>query len=499
MKPGTKKRERLLIISNQQKGKNKQSGVVLLLLVIALALTFTTYYFSNISLTDINVDNVKKTRLALKQAKQALLNYASIETYIDSLRAGKYGFLPCPDYVAAFQEGVQDGNCGATNVSQIGWLPSITLELPYNKDSIGSCLLYAVSGMYKQSPETAMLNEDSNGFFQTVDDTVTPVKGLVPGDRVVAIIFSPGDVLPGQVRTFLAGSNCGGDYANEDDYLEGDGITDNSTVSVIADSIDQFIHATPASNAEAVPYNDRFITISREELWGRISTSDVFISKMRNLTKALAECIFSYAKNNAFDRLPYPAPMDLTDYRVNINYDDRPDDTSGYAGRLPFVVANSNTIITVGGVNDLFTQGTCDIANGISQDLNIAGSEYRILWQNWKDHFFYVVSKDFAPAATAASCGGNCITVDGIQRAGVVIFSGSRLGAQVRTGPVGPAGLADANTKQNIKNYLENGNEDVFPDFGGNGAYVKVTPANSNDIMFCITDTSPRKVVDCTL
>ena len=117
MKPGTKKRERLLIISNQQKGKNKQSGVVLLLLVIALALTFTTYYFSNISLTDINVDNVKKTRLALKQAKQALLNYASIEAHIDPLRVGEYGFLPCPDYNPALQEGVQDGNCGVTDVS----------------------------------------------------------------------------------------------------------------------------------------------------------------------------------------------------------------------------------------------------------------------------------------------------------------------------------------------------------------------------------------------
>ena len=489
-----------MITGNQQKGKKTQNGIALLVLVIVLALTFTTYYFSNISLIEINVDNAKKTRLALKQAKQALLNYASIEAHIDPLRVGKYGFLPCPDYNPALQEGVQDGNCGPTNVNKIGWLPGLTLELPYKKDGAGSCLLYAVSGMYKQSPATAMLNEDTNGFFQTVDNTVTPVQGLVAEDRVVAIIFSPGDVLTGQARTFSAGSNCGGDYANEGAYLEGDGVTDNSTVSVIADSIDQFIHATPTSSTEALPYNDRFITISREELWGKISTSNDFISKMRNLTQALAECISSYATNNALDRLPYPATMVLADYRIDTNYDDSPNNSNGYAGRLPLVVADSNAIIDVGDLNDLFTQGACDIAsaNGNSQDLNIAGSEYRLLWQNWKDHFFYVVSKDFAPAAPAAgaaSCGVDCITVDGIQRAGAVIFSGRRISPQVRTGPVGP----DANTKQNIGNYLENGNDAVFPDFGGNGAYVKVVPVNSNDIMFCITDTSPTAVVDCTL
>ena len=88
MKHGIKKRARLLITGDQQKGKKKQGGIALLVLIIVLALTFTTYYFSNISLTEINVDNVKKTRLALKQAKQALLNYAFIEAQIDPLRVG---------------------------------------------------------------------------------------------------------------------------------------------------------------------------------------------------------------------------------------------------------------------------------------------------------------------------------------------------------------------------------------------------------------------------
>ena len=473
--------------------KKRQDGLALILLVITIALTFTTYYFSKISLVEIDVDNVKKTRVALKQAKQALLNYASIEAYVDAPRSAEYGFLPCPDNVGgAIQEGIQDGNCGPTDVSQIGWLPNITLEIPYKKDGTGSCLLYAVSGMYKQSPQTAMLNEDTNGFFQTVDDTTTPLQGLTPDDRVVAIIFSPGDVLSVQSRTFLVGSNCGSDYTNESSYLEGDGVTNNSTLWPNANLIDQFIHATSTSSNEVIPYNDQFITISREELWKQISTSDGFISKMRNLTQSLAECISSYAANNLHNRLPYPAPMNLANYGVNINYDDYPDDTSGYAGRYPFDVSSSNAIITVVGANEIFTQGLCDVMNGNSQNLTV-GSEYYRLWENWKDHFFYVVSNDYEPATAAAGC-GNCITVNGIQRAGVVIFSGSRLGSQLRTGPVG----LDINTKQTIGNYLENSNDAVFPDIGGNGGYANVDPVTSNDIMFCITDNSPTTVVDCT-
>ena len=473
--------------------KKRQDGLALILLVITIALTFTTYYFSKISLVEIDVDNVKKTRVALKQAKKALLDYASMEAYIDPSQLAEYGFLPCPDYVAsATQEGIQDGNCGATDVSQIGWLPNINLDLTYKKEGKGSCLLYAVSGMYKQSPKTVMLNGDTNGFFQTVDNTATPVQGLTAGDRIVAIIFSPGDVLSGQSRVFVAGSNCGSDYTNESNYLEGDGTTDNSTLSPNANSIDQFIHVTSTSSNEVVPYNDKFITISREELWKKISLSDGFISKMRSLTKSLAECVSSYATNNLLDRLPYPAPMNLADYRVNTNYDDYSDGTSGYAGRFPFSVTSSNTIIAVGGSNDIFTQGLCDVPNGNSQNLT-AGSEYHRLWEHWKDHFFYVVSNDYEPATTAAGC-GNCITVNGIQRAGVVIFSGSRLGSQLRTGPVG----LDINTKQTIGNYLENNNDTVFPDMGGNGGYANVDPITSNDIMFCITDNSPTTVVDCT-
>ena len=61
-----------------------------------------------------------------------------------------------------------------------------------------------------------------------------------------------------------------------------------------------------------------------------------------------------------------------------------------------------------------------------------------------------------------------------------MIFAGSSIG-QTRIGPVAPV---DINTKDLIANYLENGNEALFPDLTGNGAYA----TGGNDIMFCIEE-----------
>ena len=238
--------------------------------------------------------------------------------------------------------------------------------------------------------------------------------------------------------------------------------------------------------------NDQFITISRDELWSEITVRSDFNTKMSNLTEALALCLSDYATANLKNRLPWPAPMNLADYRIDINYDDNADAALGYAGRFPYIVKDSNDVIVIAAADDvLFKQAGCDTLilpiGGTTVDL-IGGvdDEYINLWKNWKDHFFYVVSQDYAPAPVVADVASTCpplpapatcITVDGTPRAAALIFAGSSVG-QTRTGPVGP----DINTKQLIANYLENGNETVFPDPTGNGAYV----TGGNDIMFCI-------------
>ena len=558
--------------------------------------------------------------------------------------------------------------------------------------------MYAVSGAYKLNTAPYMLNEDTNGMFQVVNAAGTVLEGAAAQDRVVAIVFAPGDSVSGQARTFDSTSLCGknyeiggvevNDYVTE--YLEGDGATDNGVLDGGVDTIDQFIQATSTSATESTPYNDRFITITRDEVWAAILERYDFNEKMKNLTEALAKCLSDYAVGNISHRLPWVAPMNLSDYRLNANYNDS-DSTSGYAGRFPFLVDDSNAKIDISVPPDeLFDMAGCNAlavgsgASAVTANLldpsvpavpasppmpaipAIPATEYRKLWNNWKDHFFYVVSKAYEPvdvsvannnaaavaaayaaadaaavaaaaarvtadtasiikdaaadaasslavpdlvaanvaanvasaaaviitaiavtdvttaadasaaataadvaaavadvdinvsnntilagaetdntaaattnaataaanAATAAadivdavvtnnmiaaaaastaaeaasvsataaadaadvasatarvaaaaaattSCAGNCISVNGIEKAGVVIFAGSRQGVQERAGPVAPA---DADTKSLISNYLENGNESVFPDNAGTGAYS----TDINEHMFCI-------------
>ena len=476
MKPGIKKRVRLLRISNKQKGKKKQNGIVLLVLVIIIALTLSAYYFSSISVVDIKIDNIEKTRTVLKQAKQALINYAV--THSDgngSGDPGEYGYLPCP-YISDATEGKQDLTCGARNVNSIGYLPWVSMNMSVLKDASGNCLWYAVSGSYKNNINSRLINEDTNGMFQLVDSSGAVVTGNVAEDRVVAVIFSPGPVLDSQNRTNNVATFCGEDGASPSEYLEGKGGADNSDLSIDADTIDQFLQASLTSSSEAAPYNDNFISITREEIWSAILNRSDFNNKMTDLTEVLAKCLSQYAAISKKDRLPWTAPMKLADYRDDSNYDD----ASGYAGRFPFIITDSNTAITVGSNDELFTQAACNILGGLTVDLTNTSSEYRILWNHWKDHFFYVLSKDFEPAAKTASCGSNCITVNTVPMAGIVIYAGPRQGVQIRNGAVA---AGDADTKDDISNYIDDAiNQIAFIDGTGKGAYI----TGGNDIIYCI-------------
>ncbi len=476
--------------------KKKQKGIALLVLVVVLALTISIYYFSNISIAKIQADKLQKTQLALKQAKQHLLGYAvsRVDLTVPSPQPGRFGYLPCPSNDNA-TEGVSDGTCELKHENSLGWLPWKSLGVSPIKDGNGSCLLYAVSGDYKVAPTTDMLNEDTNGMFQIVDEMGVPVQGITPPDRLVAVIFSAGDALTGQNRVFQDDTQCGNDDDNYSAYLEslevspGDVVDNSALATGIADDVYRIVQAATAINKAII--NDQFITISRDEVWSAITARSDFNDKMSNLTEALAVCLSTYATGNGKNRLPWPAPMDLADYRPDDNYNDNADAAPGYAGRFPYIVKDSNDDIVIAAADDaLFTEAACDSlilpTGGITVDLLAiapgASEEYTNLWKNWKDHFFYVVSQEYAPASTvvdiaAPPCPGDCITVDVMDRAAAIIFAGSISGNQTRAGP------PEASTKHLIANYLENGNEDDFPDSDGNSAYIT---GGGNDIMFCI-------------
>lgn len=493
----------------QQIKQAGQKGIALLLLVVSVALAAISYFVAEMSTAEIRLERIDATGKALQRAKQALIAYAVTYGDIDADAnglpdfPGEYGYLPCPDYNAGLAEGIEDsGNCGARSVSKLGYLPWRTLGLPGLKDESGTCLMYAVSGDYKNdesafpSNKALLLNEDSNGMFQVVDDSGAVLEGVNPDDRIVAIILAPGKPLPGYGRSVNpAGSVCGFEYTNYPAYLDAAGIFDNSSLAALPYQVDQFIHATAETVSDTAPnpYNDRFVTISRDEIWQALTARPDFVQKITNLTEALAMCLGDYAAVNGLGRLPWPVQADLADYQQNASYNDNADESPGYAGRLPFIVDDSNDEIGVAGSAELFTLAACNaltVASGAVVDLQTPGAEYRKLWDNWKDHFFYVVSQDHAPDNVAATCGSDCITVNGVQRAGLVVFGGFREAGQVRIEPV----AGDPDTKRDVASYMENANRNEFPDSDGDGAY---STAGTNDIMYCLTATVPPVTSAC--
>lgn len=488
-----------------------QKGIVLLALVVFMALAVMAYVVSELSVVEVKQQRLESTAKTLQRAKQALIAYAVTYADMDGTDAdllpdfpGEYGFLPCPDYNAGGAEGNEDKiNCGISGFPKLGFFPWRTLDLPVLSDSSGSCLLYAVTGEYKNdispsSNKTEMLNEDTNGMFQIVDATATVVKGADPEDRVVAIIFAPGKPFPTHPRNFVPGSLCGDDYLNYDNFLEsavifGGSIIDNSNVSLSNELLDQFIHATWISSDgdSANPNNDKFLTITRDEIWSVVVNRTDFIQKISDLTEALAMCLSNYAAANTLDRLPWPAAMTMADYRVNENYNDTP--ATGHAGRFPFFVDNSNDDIPGANISiEIFEEAACSalsVTSGAVVDLLTPDAEYRVLWNNWKDHFFYVVSQGYAPNSGVAAC-GNCITVDTVQRAAAIIFSGSRQLGETRNEPIG----VDADTKYNVDNYLDFISSDNFPDLAGNKPY---STAGTNDVFVCLSTDSPPVVIAC--
>jgi len=484
--------------------KKKQKGIAMLMIVIALALTISVYYFSTVSVVDIKNDDSLNTQAELKRAKQALLDYALIN-WRRTGEGGKIGKLPCTDSGNLNPEGEQEPTCGIAYANAIGFFPWRTLGIDPPKDSSGSCFLYVVSPAYKSSPEAA-LNRDSYGQIQIVDSTgATVVQGLTPEDRPVAVIIAPGDALAGQARVFDEDSICGLDYVNiPGEYLDNDGTTDNAALAAAVNNvIDVLVNSYAGSEDwdNPNPLNDRLITITHEEFWDAMDSSitdAAFDTRMDNLTEAIALCLAAYGNNNG-DHLPMPASLDLdgNEYRNDSSYDDSAILTSGFSGRLPYDISNANLVLAGPNDDKLFKNTVCDdidLVDGTYNNINFNDNsgadqgEFFDLWQNWKDHFFYAISNAHKPDAVVAPCAANCISVNGADYAGIVFFSGLKQAGQQRYAPPFDSALAadGIDDKDDVVNYLENGNAVLFPDNVGNQVYFPAAPP-SNDIMFCIT------------
>jgi len=319
----------------------QQSGAALLIGMVVLASVVAFYMMGQFGAVSSKHDRIDNRVEQLGKAKRALI--ASAVAYIED-HPGEFGFMPCPDQTEAgiLPEGEQESICsGNQNESVIGRLPWRTLDLPPLKDNANECFWYAVSGPYKHTngagDKTAMLNEDTNGLFQVYDSAGNLIYGANPNERVVAVVLAASLPLAGQDRTPIAETvSCSGHYTVAD-YLEGDGDIDNASLDTVVnpDSVDRFIRGGTNSDTDANPFNDRLITITRDEIWNAVKRRGDFTDKLQDLTIELANCIKDYGDAGTDRNLPWPGPVALADYRVDVNYSDIDLGAGSVFGRLP--------------------------------------------------------------------------------------------------------------------------------------------------------------------
>ncbi|MCP4076562.1 MAG: hypothetical protein GY744_10285 [Gammaproteobacteria bacterium] len=494
--------------------KQEQSGLALLLFMVVM-IGFIIAGFSGFlasSVSQLNEQKKLKNMKALLEAKEALLSYAVDYTVRDIGPGGgadgnvdlyRMGKLPCPDANSAINsEGGQDATCGLTGVNSYGYFPFKTLGRGKIEDASGECLWYVVSGDYKNNPNN-MVNRDSLGYLKLVDENDNLKHNASIDNFPIAFIISPGSTIDQDRLPNAALPDCRANYSLAEYLEDGPNINYSTDLPATTDTLWTFLTTSAAVSNSNENYNDQVIAIYRDEFWERINALNDFsfdnsagvgtaVSTVERLTQSLAVCLASYGNADANRRLPNPAPLQLTDYRVNSNYDDDdpvlpipPNPLPTRYGRFPQVinyVAVPPIVTTNNFVLNSAGDSYCELATGTSYD--------EFFWKNWKDHFYYVVSEDFdsisATAPDASKCTvNNCFTIDSKLNkvAAMVIYAGP-----VEPGKSRVWWWDDATSsvliddKQDQTNYLENDNQVVYT--GAVQDYVMAT--SPNDYSYCV-------------
>jgi hypothetical protein len=445
-----------------------QRGLALLIVIVGLVLMALAFIANGLLSQRAQIRKNTNTSVALARAKEALIAYAVTYSYSHSDNVP--GYLPCPD--AGISEGTSAATCGGKNVSTMRRLPWRTLGIEPLRDSNGECLWYLVSGTFKNSPQTDLMNWDNNGLLEVLSENgTTLLAGDVPGNRAAAVIISPGSAIGAQNRTRAGGaSECGGNYVTSN-YLDSQRGINNAVVSAIANGISRVI-----AGEESESFNDRMIFITPEEIFEPIRKRKDFQTRIERLTRSIAECVGKYGEFNgnplvvADHRLPWPAPVSLTSFTANNSYGDSAAG-SRKSGRLPFVVNTSK------GTTANSMDGTSLLRDG--NDLCPSWSIDDAAWyQNWKDQLFYAVAGSYAPTAaypTPGSCPA-CLSVNGAgDFAAVVLFAGKKTIGQARNT------LAE---KRLISNYVEGRNSASYPNTSGD--FDLEQGGSVNDLLFCV-------------
>jgi len=182
-----------------------QRGYAAITLIAILGIATTTLYITLLDSNTLRNNRDRNTAAALALAKQALIGRAAADQTSP-------GSLSCPDLVTNIannvpNDGIADLFAGNNCPSYVGRLPWRTLGLPDLRDADGERLWYALSPNFRDYASLVPINDATVGTLS--------VSGTITATNVVAIVFSPGSSLAGQLRDTAANQN------NVVNYLDG--------------------------------------------------------------------------------------------------------------------------------------------------------------------------------------------------------------------------------------------------------------------------------------
>lgn len=381
------------------------------------------------------------TELALKQAKEALIAYATTHAVLTLDSPNGPGYFPCPDHD---DDGDSDWNCGnhagTTGQSRrLGRLPWKTLRLPDLRDSSGERLWYAVSSVYKNSTLKPGLNPDTGmGTITVRDSTGNIIHDGTSGDiykaqagGAVAVIIAPGSSLPrreveGAVATIqdrsCGGGSCDGSgrctsspealtaKCNPANYLDkatGESFANEDNARFVdanisrAGNADGFIQGPVYDGERALLVNDRLVIVTYD---------DIMHGMMQRVAAEAYHCLLEYTHNYAdpvrplnLGRYPFAAPACRSGY-VNVN---QWADSSGVLfGRLPVSGFARTRAASSDIMQDAWTVGTAHACS-------IASATFSPWFESWKSHVFFAVAHNHQPSTAApADCSsGGCLQI----------------------------------------------------------------------------------------
>ncbi len=225
-------------------GQLRQSGFFLLSGLFVVVIAASYLLVSRLNAAGDQIYRDEQTALALAQAKEALIGYAS--TYPDNIDPNSGpGYLPCPD---PNDTGSPNGNCSIASNTVVGRFPWKYLGLRDLRDGSGERLWYAISEDFRYGP---------NKLVPLNSGTPTPNQLTVDnaGD-IVAIVFAPGVAFERNTDPAIPCPRQQSRPSNDvRDYLE------NSN----NDGDTSFITATAPEC-----FNDRLITVTRQELMAAV-------------------------------------------------------------------------------------------------------------------------------------------------------------------------------------------------------------------------------------